>query len=88
MGALVIAVGRIRRARVPGGAAGRVGPALIATAAVVGTLRNHLPNWVTALVDGWAAGFFLALDVFVVQLWRKGTGFRERIRYAVGRTGP
>jgi hypothetical protein len=65
----MVAVGRVRRARVPGGA-DRVGPWLVATVVVVATFRSHLPDWFSGLLDGWVAGFFVAFDVFLISRWR------------------
>jgi hypothetical protein len=87
LGALVVAVagGRARRF---GSVESRPAAALIAAVAVAGTFRNHMPSWITALADGSVAGFFLAFDVVLVQLWRTDTAVRETVGYAVRRTGP
>jgi hypothetical protein len=88
LGVLVVTVAGVGRARRFGGVDSRLAAALIAAVAVAGTLRSHLPGWLTTFADGSVAGFFLAFDVVLVRLWRTDAAVRERIGYAVRRTGP
>jgi hypothetical protein len=81
VGVLVVSARRIRSIRLtPSGRGERIGFMLIVAAALLGTFSHHLPRWVAAFVDGWAAGFFIAFVFLLVNLWRNNQDFRERIR--------
>jgi O-antigen/teichoic acid export membrane protein len=80
-GCLVIAMRQLRTAR-PRKADGSeaIGSAIIVGAALIATFSDLLPRSLDAFLSGLVIGFFVALNVFLVRLWRNDPDFRRRIR--------
>jgi DMSO/TMAO reductase YedYZ heme-binding membrane subunit len=81
LGILMTIIGSIRSAKIREGSRWeRVALIAVPLAAVLGGVSNDFPRWVNAGVEGWATGFFLALNVLLLRLWHTEPEFRERIK--------
>ena len=81
LGVVLIAIRRLRAAQPGARLRGEgLGSAIIVTAALVGTFSDLLPRSVDAFLSGLFVGLFVALDVYLVKLWRSDPRFRDRIR--------